>query len=60
MRTPTHSQIAEEALAQEVARRKAEQLQAEIRQDLAACSAYSEKHGSFADLVREHYADEDR
>lgn len=53
------SQIAEEALSQEVARRKAERLQAEIRQDLAAASSYIEKHGSFAEMVREHYASED-
>jgi antitoxin CcdA len=53
------SQIAEEALIQEVARRKAEQLQAEILQDLQATSSYAAKHGSFAEMVREHYADED-
>ncbi len=53
------SQIAEEALSQEVARRKAERLQAEIRQDLEATSSYIEKHGSFAEMVREHYASED-
>ncbi|HEX4420728.1 MAG TPA: type II toxin-antitoxin system CcdA family antitoxin [Kofleriaceae bacterium] len=53
------SQVAEEALSQEVARRKAEQLQAEIRQDLEATSSYIAKHGSFAEMVREHYADED-
>ncbi|HEU4733631.1 MAG TPA: type II toxin-antitoxin system CcdA family antitoxin [Kofleriaceae bacterium] len=49
------SQVAEEALIQHVARRRAEQLQAEIRQDLAAASSYMARHGSFADLVREHY-----
>jgi post-segregation antitoxin (ccd killing protein) len=49
------SQIAEDALAREVARRKAEQLKAEILQDLAACDAYSEKHGSFGDFVRDYY-----
>jgi antitoxin CcdA len=49
------SQIAEEALIQEVARRKSERLQAEILQDLEAASAYIAKHGSFADMVREHY-----
>ena len=53
------SQVAQEALTQEVARRKAEQLQAEIRQDLEAASTYIDKHGSFAEMVREHYADED-
>ena len=49
------SQIAEEALAREVERRKSEQLRAEIRQDLEAANAYAEKHGSFADMVRQHY-----
>jgi post-segregation antitoxin (ccd killing protein) len=55
------SQVAEEALAQEVARRRGEQLKAEIRQDLEALDAYEAKHGSFAEMVREHYqAAEDR
>jgi hypothetical protein len=27
----------------------------ELLQDLAAVDAYAEKHGSFADLVRDHY-----
>jgi antitoxin CcdA len=53
------SQVAEEALAQQVARRKAEQLRAEIRQDLEAMNAYIDKHGSFAEMVREHYRDRD-
>lgn len=54
------SQIAEEALAQQVARRKAEQLKAEIRQDLEAVNSYMAKHGSFAEMVRQHYhGDED-
>lgn len=53
------SQVAEEALRQEVARRKAELLQAEIRQDLEATSTYIAKHGSFAEMVREHYSGED-
>jgi post-segregation antitoxin (ccd killing protein) len=50
------SQIAEEALAREVARHKAELIKAEIRQDLEAIDAYTAKHGSFADLVRDHYS----
>ena len=33
-----------------------EQLKAEILQDLEAANAYVAKHGSFADMVREHYA----
>jgi antitoxin CcdA len=53
------SQVAEEALIQQVARRKAEQLQAEIRQDLEAASSYMAKHGSFAEMVRQHYRDGD-
>ncbi|HEY5934231.1 MAG TPA: type II toxin-antitoxin system CcdA family antitoxin [Kofleriaceae bacterium] len=50
------SQVAEEALAKEVARRKTEQLKAEILQDIEAMNAYQAKHGSFAEMVREHYA----
>jgi post-segregation antitoxin (ccd killing protein) len=53
------SQIAEEALIQEVIRHRAERLQAEIRQDLEAASSYIDKHGSFADMVREHYRERD-
>jgi antitoxin CcdA len=53
------SQVAEEALIQDVARRKAEQLQVEIRQDLEAANSYMAKHGSFAEMVRQHYRDSD-
>jgi post-segregation antitoxin (ccd killing protein) len=53
------SQVAEEALVAEVARRKAEQIRAEVEQDLAACNEYTAKHGSFADMVREHYRDDE-
>jgi post-segregation antitoxin (ccd killing protein) len=49
------SQVAEEALVVAVARRKAEILRAEIQQDAEAYSAYVAKHGSFAEMVREHY-----
>jgi post-segregation antitoxin (ccd killing protein) len=49
------SQIAEEALAQEVARRNAERLREEVRRDLEALDAYEAKHGSFAEMVRRHY-----
>jgi post-segregation antitoxin (ccd killing protein) len=49
------SQVAEEALAEEVARGKAEALRSEIRQDLDACDAYAAQHGTFADMVRDHY-----
>jgi post-segregation antitoxin (ccd killing protein) len=53
------SQIAEEALIAEVARRKAELVKAEIETDLAACDDYAAKHGSFAEMVREHYRADD-
>jgi antitoxin CcdA len=53
------SQVAEEALIQEVSRRKAERLRAEIRQDLEAMNAYIDKHGSFAEMVREFYQERD-
>ncbi|HET6629063.1 MAG TPA: type II toxin-antitoxin system CcdA family antitoxin [Woeseiaceae bacterium] len=48
------SKVAEEALGYEVARRAEEVLSAEIRQDLEVCNEYTSKHGSFAELVREH------
>jgi post-segregation antitoxin (ccd killing protein) len=51
------SQVAEAALIQAVARRRAAQLQVEIRQDLQAASAYIAKHGSFAEMVRQHDLD---
>ncbi len=49
------SQIAEEALGQEVARRQAERLKEEVRTDLEALDAYEAAHGSFAAMAREHY-----
>ena len=49
------SKVAEEALVQEVARRRAEAVRAEVLQDLAAVGAYAAKHGSFAEMAREHY-----
>jgi post-segregation antitoxin (ccd killing protein) len=49
------SQVAEEALADEVARHKAKLLKGEIQQDLEALDAYEAEHGSFAEMVREHY-----
>ena len=53
------SKVAEEALAHEYAELRREALKAELRQDLAAVAEYAEKHGSFPDLVREHYAREE-
>jgi post-segregation antitoxin (ccd killing protein) len=49
------SQIAEEALAHEVARRNAERLKEEVRKDLKALDTYEAEHGSFAEMVRRHY-----
>lgn len=49
------SQVAEEALADEVAQYKAKRLKGEIQQDLQALDAYESEHGSFAEMVREHY-----
>jgi post-segregation antitoxin (ccd killing protein) len=51
------SQIAEQALAQEVARLKTEQLKVEVRRDIEALDAYESTHGSFPEMVREHYRD---
>ena len=50
------SRVAEEAIAQALAQRLVEQARADVRQDLAALSAFVEAHGSFAEMVREHYA----
>jgi post-segregation antitoxin (ccd killing protein) len=49
------SRIAEEAIANEVARLRAEALAVEIQKDLAAANAYVAENGSFAALAREHY-----
>jgi post-segregation antitoxin (ccd killing protein) len=48
------SKVAEEALSEAYADRRREILAAEIHQDIAAVDSYAEKHGSFADLVRQH------
>ena len=50
------SKVAEEARAHALAERLAEQVRADIRQDLGALNAFVETHGSFAEMVREHYA----
>jgi post-segregation antitoxin (ccd killing protein) len=50
------SKVAEEALAQALAQRLLEQARADVRKDLAALSAFVEAHGSFAEMVREHYS----
>jgi antitoxin CcdA len=49
------SRVAETALAAELERHRREALAADISADLAASSSYVAKHGSFGDMVREHY-----
>jgi post-segregation antitoxin (ccd killing protein) len=49
------SRVAEEALADEYARRRSEALLEELRRDLSAVESYEEQHGSFPELVRAHY-----
>ena len=54
------SKVAEQALAHALAKRLAEQNnEADIRQDLDALNAFVEVHGSFGEMVREHYATAD-
>ncbi|MDP1748973.1 MAG: type II toxin-antitoxin system CcdA family antitoxin [Reyranella sp.] len=53
------SQVAEAALAEALAARLTEQVRAEIGQDLAAYNAYVDKHGSPAEMLRDHLADRD-
>ena len=53
------SRVAEEALASEVARRRAEALAAEIRLDLTAANEYVDNNGAFADFAREHFSSDD-
>ena len=53
------SKVAEEAIADEYAKRQKEALLKELRQDLAAVEKYEEQHGSFPELVRAHYERED-
>lgn len=50
------SKVAEEALAQALTQRLAEQAKADIDRDLQALDTFVEAHGSFAQMVREHYA----
>jgi post-segregation antitoxin (ccd killing protein) len=45
--------IAEQALLDALR----ERIREEIRQDLEACDRYVAEHGSFAEMLREHYAE---
>jgi antitoxin CcdA len=49
------SRVAEEALARELERHRAEQLKRDIKSDVAAMNAYVAQHGSFTDMARAHY-----
>jgi post-segregation antitoxin (ccd killing protein) len=53
------SKVAEEALAAKYAELRGEALSADLRQGLAAVESYADQHGSFAELVREHYERDD-
>jgi post-segregation antitoxin (ccd killing protein) len=53
------SKVAEEALSSKYAELRSETLLADLRRGLAAVESYADQHGSFAELVREHYERED-
>ena len=53
------SKVAEEALASTYAELRAQAIRAELERGLSAVENYADQHGSFADLVREHYENED-
>ena len=53
------SRVAEEAIAQEYASRRAKELRAELQRELLAIEKYEEDHGSFAEMVRAYYGDDD-
>jgi hypothetical protein len=48
-----------EAPAAEVARHVAERVRDEVRADLEAANAYAARHGSFSEMVRDHYGSGD-
>lgn len=53
------SRVAEDALAAKYAELHSEELKEQLKLGLAAVESYADRHGSFADLVREHYERED-
>jgi len=53
------SKVAEEAVAAKYAELSSEALIADLRRGLAAVDSYAEQHGSFAELVRHHYEQDD-
>lgn len=53
------SQVAEAALAAALAAREADEIRADIEKDIVAYNAYIDKHGSSAEMLRDHLADRD-
>jgi post-segregation antitoxin (ccd killing protein) len=53
------SKVAEEALAAKYTELHSEAIRAELERGLSTVENYADQHGSFADLVREHYERED-
>jgi post-segregation antitoxin (ccd killing protein) len=53
------SKVAEEALASKYAEVRSAELVTELQQGLGAVEGYANQHGSFPELVREHYEQED-
>jgi post-segregation antitoxin (ccd killing protein) len=53
------SKVAEEALASKYAELSSAALLADLKRGLAAVQAYADEHGSFSELVRQHYEQED-
>lgn len=53
------SRVAEQALAEAYAKKRAETLREEVKQDLEAGDRYAASHGSFSALVREHFGRDD-
>jgi antitoxin CcdA len=53
------SQVAELAIAQEYATRRAKELRVELAREFAAIEKYVEEHGCFSEMARAHYGDDD-
>lgn len=53
------SRVAEQALAEAYAEKRAKTLREELEQDLQAADHYTSVHGSFSALVRQHFEEDD-
>jgi antitoxin CcdA len=51
------SRVAEEALAQALERQRRADIESEMRAAIAAVEAFDNRHGSFADEMREHFGE---